>query len=100
MPAENRNHGPINAMMRLVLLVRAWRQRRAARRRIRWCSFMSLSDRALADIGVRRADVRGAMVGVTPLRRSAIEHAPEGTIRQLRPRPALTVVANDLSAAA
>jgi hypothetical protein len=97
MPADNRSGGPIKAMKRLFS---AWRRRRAARRRTPSNSFMSLSDLALADIGVRRADVHGAMLGVAPLRQSAIDHAPEAAVRALPRRPRLTVVANDLDAAA
>jgi uncharacterized protein YjiS (DUF1127 family) len=102
MPADNTNPGSKNAMMRLMRLLGAWRQRRAARRRGGVHSFMNLSDRALADIGLRRADVHGALVGVMPLRRSAtaVEPPPDAAIRHLPRRPTLTVVVNDLSAAA
>ena len=96
MPAETSNRGLMKAMSRLF---GAWRQRRA-RRRIPSNSFMSLSDRALADIGVRRADVYGAMIGVAPLRQSGLDHVPEAAIHELPRRPRLTIVANDLDAAA
>ena len=92
--------GWMSALMRLVARFRAWRQRRVAGRH----SFMGLSDRTLADIGVRRADVYGAVVGAVPLARSAapLEGAlPADTkVHQLPRRRMLTVVANDPSAAA
>ena len=97
MPADTVNRGPMKAIKRLL---NAWRQRRAARRRTRSNSFMSLSDRALADIGVRRADVHGAMLGVAPLRQGALDHTLEAAIHALPRRPRLKVVANDLDAAA
>ena len=100
MPADHdRTHRPMSALARLVPTYRAWRQRRIARRH----SFMGLSNRMLADIGVRRADVYGAMVGAMPLVRSVarLEGAhPDAAIYAL-PRPrAPKVAANDLSAAA
>jgi uncharacterized protein YjiS (DUF1127 family) len=49
------DHGSISALRRLALALGVWRQDRAARRRAKAHSFMGLSDRALADIGVRRA---------------------------------------------
>ena len=61
MPAES--SGPIHALKRLI---GAWRQRRAARRRTNLHDFIHMSDRMLADIGVRRADVHAAMSGLLP----------------------------------
>jgi uncharacterized protein YjiS (DUF1127 family) len=63
MPADNGHCGRINAMERLLS---AWRQWRAARRRARLHEFVDMSDRMLADIGVRRADVHAAMSGLMP----------------------------------
>jgi uncharacterized protein YjiS (DUF1127 family) len=63
MPADNGHCGRIDAMERLVS---AWRQWRAARRRARLHEFVHMSDRMLADIGVRRADVHAAMSGLMP----------------------------------
>ena len=101
MPANYGEYGSMTAMTWLLRLFSAWRQRRAARRRARLHSFMDVSDRVLADIGVRRADVYGAMIGVAPLRRAvAPEGSPEAEIYELPRRPPLTVVANDLGAAA
>ena len=103
MPADNRNHGAMSAPLRLLRLLNAWRQRRSERRRARMHSFMGMSDRALADIGVRRADVYGALIGAMPLTQAAVtpDGSPSGaTIRQLPRRPTLRVVPNDLSAAA
>ena len=100
MPARhNGDNLSMSALMRLVASFRAWRRRRATRRH----SFMALSDRMLADIGVHRADVFGAAVGAVPLARTV---APlEGVLAdakvcQLPRRRALTVVPNELSAAA
>jgi uncharacterized protein YjiS (DUF1127 family) len=102
MPADNRNHGAMSAPLRLLRLLNAWRQRRSERRRARMHSFMGMSDRALADIGVRRADVYGALIGAVPLAQAATpDGSPAGaTIRRLPRRPTLRVVPNDLSAAA
>jgi uncharacterized protein YjiS (DUF1127 family) len=96
-------HGSISALRRLARALGAWRRDRAARRRARAHSFMGLSDRALADIGVRRADVVGALVGAKPLRHSATPAAKsqrDAQVYELPRRPTLTVVTNDLGAAA
>ena len=88
-----------SALTRLVASFRAWRRRRVAAR----YSFMVLSDRMLADIGMHRADVFGAAVGAVPLARTAalLEGAPaDAKVRQLPRRLALTVVPNELSVAA
>jgi uncharacterized protein YjiS (DUF1127 family) len=45
-------------MRRLIRMLGAWRRRRSHLRH-----FMTLSDRTLADIGLRRADVHAAMMG-------------------------------------
>jgi uncharacterized protein YjiS (DUF1127 family) len=95
--------GSMSALRRLARALGAWRQDRAARRRARRHSFMGLSDRALADIGVRRADIVGALVGAMPLRRTAATPAKSpdhAQIYELPWRPTPTVVANDLGAAA
>jgi uncharacterized protein YjiS (DUF1127 family) len=97
------DHGSMSALRRLARAFGAWRQDRAARRHARRHSFMGLSDRALADIGVRRAEVVGALVGAIPLRQSAATAADSPRNAQLYElpwRPTLTVVANDLGAAA
>jgi uncharacterized protein YjiS (DUF1127 family) len=96
------NHGSMSALKRLARALGAWRRDRAARRRARLHSFTGLSDRALADIGVRRADVVGALVGAMPLRGapSAAEPPCDARICALPRRPALTLVADDLDAAA
>lgn len=89
----------VSTLTRLVASFRAWRQRRVAAR----YSFMILSDRMLADIGVHRADVLGAAVGAVPLARTVapLEGAPAGAkVCQLPRCRALTVVPNELSAAA
>jgi uncharacterized protein YjiS (DUF1127 family) len=63
MPADDGHRGRINAIERLLS---AWRQWRAARRRARLHELVHMSDRMLADIGVRRADVHAAMSGLVP----------------------------------
>ena len=100
MPADN--HGSMTAIMRLFGKLAAWRQRRAARR-THLHGFMAMSDRALADIGVRRADVHAAVVGAMPLGRQVATpevSPPDATIHELPRRPVLTVITNDLDAAA
>ncbi|MGH6902036.1 MAG: DUF1127 domain-containing protein [Geminicoccaceae bacterium] len=102
MAADHGNHGATAPIRRLVRALAAWRRRRAMRRRARLHGFIGLSDRTLADIGLRRADVHGALLGAMPLRQHAIaqESTPGPAICQLPRRPRLTVVSNDLSAAA
>jgi uncharacterized protein YjiS (DUF1127 family) len=95
--------GLTSALRRLARALVAWRQDRAARRRARLCSFTGLSDRALADIGLRRADVHGALIGAMPLRRGGTaDVGPPGCaqVHELPRRPKLKVVASDLGAAA
>jgi uncharacterized protein YjiS (DUF1127 family) len=97
------DHGSMSVLRRLARALGAWRQDRAARRRAKAHSFMGLSDRALADIGVRRADVAGALVGALPLRRTAataVATPRHAQICELSRRRPLAVVANDLGAAA
>jgi uncharacterized protein YjiS (DUF1127 family) len=101
MPADDFGHRSMGALMRLLRLFSTRRQRRAARRRTDLHGFMAMSDRELADIGMRRAHVYGALVGAMPLGRHATTAtAPEATICRLRGRPTLRVVADDLNAAA
>jgi Domain of unknown function (DUF1127) len=65
---------------------------------------MALSDRILADIGLRRADVYGAMIGVVPLGRRASVPAPAAATCQMSgcqmSGARLTLVANGLGDAA
>jgi uncharacterized protein YjiS (DUF1127 family) len=85
----------------LLRVIAGWRNRRAARRSGRVHGFIHMSDRMLADIGLRRADVHAALVGVKPLGRPATEEASEAAICRLSWRPPLTVVVtHDLDAAA
>lgn len=101
MPADSGTHGAMAGMMRLVRMFSSWRRRRATRRRAYLHGFMGLSDRALADIGVRRADVSGALIGAVPLGRAVAapeESVPDVALYEL-PRPRL-VVANDFRTAA
>ena len=104
MPADSGHCGRINAMERLLS---AWRQWRAARRRARLHELVNMSDRMLADIGVRRADVHAAMSGLMAPQHIARTRggAPwTAQIQRLRPRchePAEACAAHeDLGAAA
>ena len=63
MPAASKRFDWMSALVRLLS---AWRQWRTARRRARLHEFVHMSDRMLADIGVRRADVHAAMNGLMP----------------------------------
>lgn len=95
----NGDHSWVSAAMRLVASFRAWRWRRVARRH----SFSGLSDRMLADIGVRRADVFGATVGAVSLAGSAASAEgmrTDAEVYALPRRRAATAVSSDLSAAA
>ncbi|HEU0224365.1 MAG TPA: DUF1127 domain-containing protein [Steroidobacteraceae bacterium] len=101
MPADS--SGPIKALKRLL---GAWRQRRAARRRAHVREFMHMSDRMLADIGVRRADVHAAMSGLVPARhiaRTTGGSSWTAQVHRLRPRchqPPGGLAGTDLGAAA
>ena len=103
MPADSHSQGSMGAMRRLVQRICAWRERRAARRRASLHSFMGLSDRTLADIGVCRAQVYGALIGAVPLEGNAApaeELVCEAVVYELPRPPKLTVVTDDLSTAA
>jgi uncharacterized protein YjiS (DUF1127 family) len=67
MPANDQKHGLKAAMTRLLRMVTGWRRRRAARRDAQLHGLMHMSDRMLADIGVRRADVHAAINGLMPV---------------------------------
>ena len=84
MPADS--GGRINPIERWLS---AWRQWRAARRRARLREFVHMSDRMLADIGVRRADVHAVISGLVPAEHLARTRggAPwTAQVHQLRPR--------------
>ena len=87
-------------------MVASWRQRRAARRRAQLHTFMSLSDRMLADIGVRRADVHAALSGLVPaqhIARTQVGAPWTAPVHKLCPQsrqPSEALAAPDLSAAA
>jgi uncharacterized protein YjiS (DUF1127 family) len=103
MPAGSHSQGSMSALRRLVQQLSAWRQRRVARRRARLHSFMGLSDRTLADIGVQRAQVYGALIGAMPLGGNAApaeEFVCEAVVYELPRPPKLTVVKNELNTAA
>jgi uncharacterized protein YjiS (DUF1127 family) len=102
MPANEQRHSWPSALAAPLRLIAKWRQRCAARRGARLHGFTHMSDRMLADIGVRRADVVGALVGAMPLRGApgAAEPPCDARICALPRRPALTLVADDLDAAA
>ena len=103
MPADSNRYRRINAMQRLLS---AWRQWRAARRRAHLHDFMHMSDRMLADIGVRRADIHAALSGLVPAQHIARTHggAPwTAPVHKLCPQcrePGEAFAATDLGAAA
>ena len=102
MPANSGRGGRTSAMKRLLS---AWRRRRAARRRAHLHEFMNMSDRMLADIGVRRADVHAALSGLVPPTDIARTHGSaswSAPVHKLCPhtRQSETLTATDLSAAA
>jgi uncharacterized protein YjiS (DUF1127 family) len=91
MPADSKRRNWINAMMR---------------RRAHMHEFMHMSDRMLADIGVRRADIHAALSGLVPAQHIARTHGGTpwtATVHTLRPqcRDATEALPQkDLSAAA
>jgi uncharacterized protein YjiS (DUF1127 family) len=100
MPANDQRHGWMSAMTSLLRLIAKWRQRR---RGAQLHGFMHMSDRMLADIGVRRADVQAAMSGLMPVEHIARTHGGRlwtAQVHQLRRAPSEALAANDLSAAA
>jgi uncharacterized protein YjiS (DUF1127 family) len=103
MPAHDQRHGWISARMPLLRTLAAWRHRRAARRSVRLHGFTNMSDRMLADIGVRRADVHAAMSGMMPVEHLARTQGGRpwtAEIHPLRVAPSEAGAANGLSAAA
>ena len=105
MSAHSQGHGSMSALMRLLHTIVRWRQRRAARRR-GLHGLMHMSDRVLADIGVRRADVHAAISGMMPVEHLARTQGGvpwTAQVHALRPRPcpqSERLAATDLSAAA
>jgi uncharacterized protein YjiS (DUF1127 family) len=93
----------MSTLMRLLSAGRHWR---AARRRAPMHEFMHMSDRMLADIGVRRADIHAALSGLVPAQH--IARTSGGTpwtasVHTLRPQcrePSDAMCGRDLSAAA
>jgi uncharacterized protein YjiS (DUF1127 family) len=84
-------------------LIAKWRQLRAARLDVRLHGFTHMSDRMLADIGVRRADVHAAMSGMMPVEHLARTRGGRpwtAEVHPLRRASSKAVAANDLSAAA
>ena len=103
MPADSKNGAWMSTLMRLLSAGRHWR---AARRRAPMHEFMHMSDRMLADIGVRRADIHAALSGLVPAQH--IARTSGGTpwtasVHTLRPQcrePSDAMCGRDLSAAA
>jgi uncharacterized protein YjiS (DUF1127 family) len=105
MPANDQEYGSMTAMTRLLRMIASWRQRRAARRGAQLQGFMHMSDRMLADIGVRRADVHAALSGMMPVEHIARTQGGSpwtAHVHALRPqaRQPEAFAAHDLSAAA
>jgi uncharacterized protein YjiS (DUF1127 family) len=100
MPADSKRNW-MSVITRLLGAGRSWR---ANRRRTDLHAFMHMSDRMLADIGVRRADIHAAMSGLMPPERIARTHGGRpwsAQVCRLRPhcrQP--SEAATDLSAAA
>jgi uncharacterized protein YjiS (DUF1127 family) len=103
MPANEQRHGWKSALTAPFRLIAKWRQRRAARRGVRLHGFTHMSDRMLADIGVRRADVHAAMSGMMPVEHLARTRGGRpwtAEVHPLRRASSKAVAADDLSAAA
>ena len=100
MPANDQRHGWMRALAPLLSIIAKWRQRRSARRGARLHGFMQMSDRMLADIGVRRADVHAAMSGMMPVEHMARTRGGRPWTAQIHPLRRESLAANDLSAAA
>jgi uncharacterized protein YjiS (DUF1127 family) len=106
MPANKQEHGSMTTLGRLFRMLNAWRTRRAARRRAQLHDFMHMSDRMLADIGVRRADVHAAISGMMPVEHIVRTHGASpwtAQVQALRPQSrqqSEAHAADDLSAAA
>jgi uncharacterized protein YjiS (DUF1127 family) len=96
-------HVSLGPLRRLARALRAWRQGRTVPRGANLHGFVVLSDRALADIGVRRADVQAAMSGMMPLEHIARTRGSSpwtAQVHALHRAPSEILAANDLSAAA
>jgi uncharacterized protein YjiS (DUF1127 family) len=97
------SHGLLSTLRRLLSAFHAGHQRWAGRRNAQLHGFIILSDRALADIGVRRADVHAAMSGIVPIEHIGRTHGHGRWMAQIHPlprAPSAGLAANDLSAAA
>jgi uncharacterized protein YjiS (DUF1127 family) len=94
--------GLISTLRRLAGALRIRHRRWAGRRHAQLHSFIGLSDRALADIGLRRADVHAAMSGMMPVEHIARAQGSPAWTADIHPlrRPAEVIAANDPSAAA
>jgi uncharacterized protein YjiS (DUF1127 family) len=103
MPANEQRHSWPSALAAPLRLIAKWRQRCAARRGARLHGFTHMSDRMLADIGVRRADVHAAISGMMPVEHLARTRGGRpwtAEIHPLRRPPCEALAADDLSAAA
>jgi uncharacterized protein YjiS (DUF1127 family) len=69
MPANDQKHGLALAMTRLLRGLTG--RRRAGRSHAQLHGLVHMSDRMLADIGVRRADVHAAINGLVPVKHLA-----------------------------
>jgi uncharacterized protein YjiS (DUF1127 family) len=103
MPANRKRWNWMRAMMRLLSAGRHWR---AARCRAHLHELTHMSDRMLADIGVRRADIHAALSGLLPAQHIARTRggAPwTAQVHRLQPQchePSEAKSGSDLSAAA
>jgi uncharacterized protein YjiS (DUF1127 family) len=98
MPANDQKNDAVSVMTRLLRMVTGWRRRRAARRRAQLYGLMRMSDRILADIGVRRADVQAAVSGLMPVEHIARTRGGSpwtAQVHALRPQARERSQAND-----
>jgi uncharacterized protein YjiS (DUF1127 family) len=95
--------GSLGLLTRMARALRAWSRDRTVRRGASFHGFTALSDRALADIGVRRADMHAAMTGMLPVEHIARTHASSpwtAQVHALQRAPSEALAPDDLSAAA
>jgi uncharacterized protein YjiS (DUF1127 family) len=100
MPAHSKHRNWLSMITRLLGMGRC---RQSPRRRAGLHDFMHMSDRMLADIGVRRADVHAAMSGLMPPQHIARTRGGvpwTAQIHTLRPQSHRRSNAADLDAAA
>jgi hypothetical protein len=99
----NGSHGSMGTLRRLARALRAGHQRWSPRRNAQLHGFMVVRDRALAAIGVCRADLHAAKSGVIRIEHIARTHGDcrwMAPIQELRQPPVEALAGTDLSVAA